>query len=181
MWVRWALMIKRCEIMVNGYFYAPQEPRGNPWGCLAAVLVGLAFCAVVGLLTGCTTTRYVPVESVRTEYRDRARAVHDTVLDTVLRHSFVIRQDSMAVRMNGDTVYVDRWHTVMRVLVDKGRTLRSNAVHDTVTACRTDSVGVPYPVERTLTRWEKAKMDFGGVAMAAAAILLIVGIVNVKR
>lgn len=167
--------------MVNGYFYAPQEPRGNPLGCLAAVLVGLAFCAVVGLLTGCTTTRYVPVESVRTEYRDRARAVHDTVLDTVLRHSFVIRQDSMAVRMNGDTVYVDRWHTVMRVLVDKGRTLRSNAVHDTVKACRTDSVGVPYPVERTLTRWEKAKMNFGGVAMAAAAILLIVGIVNVEH
>ena len=45
-------------------------------------VVAVAFWAMVAwALTGCTTTRYVPVESVRTEYCDRA--VETLRVDTV--------------------------------------------------------------------------------------------------
>lgn len=106
------------------------------------------------LCSGCKT-RYVPVECVRTEYRDRD--VERTVTDTV--------RDTRFVLVKGDTVidWRDRW-----------RTLREY-VHDTCYVERRDSI--PYPVERELTRWERAKMDFGGMAIGAVAAVVCVAVV----
>lgn len=125
-------------------------------GCLLPLGVMVAgWLAVMWLLlmlTGCTSTRYVPVERVRTEWRDRE--VERVVTDTV--------RDSRVVLVKGDTVVDvrDRWH-------------RSTVtVHDTVSVERTDTVSVPYPVERQLSRWEQTKMDFGGVALGALAIVV---------
>ncbi len=104
------------------------------------------------LLCGCTATRYVPVETVRTEkeYVDRWRT--DTVLQGDTRFIFV----------KGDTVidWRDRWRD------------RVTEVHDTCFIERADTVAVPYPVERELSRWERAKMDFGGLAIGGVAAVL---------
>lgn len=143
------------------------------WNRVKGYVIGLIACAIISLLTGCRTTRYVPVESVRTEYKDRVRIVHDTVRDSVRTHNFEFRKDSMAIAREGDTVFVDRWHTVSLVRWEAGKTSRSNTVHDTLTAVKTDSVRVPYPVERELTKWEQVKMDFGGVAMMIGIIGLL--------
>lgn len=125
-------------------------------GCLLPLGVMVAgWLAVMWLLlmlTGCTTTRYVPVETVRTEWRNRE--VERVVTDTV--------RDSRVVLVKGDTVVDvrERWH-------------RSTVtVHDTVSVERRDTVSIPYPVERQLSRWERTKMDFGGVALGALAIVV---------
>ena len=101
-------------------------------------------------LIGCTTTKYVPIESVRTEYKDNVREVHTT--DSVT--------DTRFVYIKGDTVidYRDRvkW--------------RDRFVHDSIYIERHDSIPVPYPVERELSRWEQAKMDLGGVAMGGIGL-----------
>lgn len=113
------------------------------------------------MLTGCTTTRYVPVETVRTEWRDRE--VERVVTDTV--------RDSRVVMVKGDTVVDvrERWH-------------RSTVtVHDTVSVERTDTVSVPYPMEKQLSRWEQAKMDFGGVALGMIAAAVCVAVVWLAR
>lgn len=117
------------------------------------LLVPIALLILL-LCSGCKT-RYVPVESVRTEYRDRD--VERTVTDTV--------RDTRFVLVKGDTVidWRDRW-----------RTLREY-VHDTCYVERRDSV--PYPVERQLTRWEQAKMDFGGMAIGGVAAAVCVAVV----
>lgn len=93
----------------------------------------------------CRTVKYVPVETVRieTEYKDR-----------LLRDSIHVT-DSVFIHENGDTVYRDRWRIEYR-----DRVLR-----DTVAINRTDTIAVPYPVERELSRWEEAKMDLGGWAI----------------
>ena len=119
-------------------------------------LTAIAVLCMMMLLSGCKTTRYVPVERMRTEYKDRVVAVHDTVRDSVLVLNDVYRHDSVSVVSKGDTVYVERWHTLRQTAVDKGRTLQSIAAHDTLYMTRTDSVRVPVPVERKLTKWEKA-------------------------
>ena len=112
-----------------------------------------AVCALfVILLCSCTRTVYVPAESVRTVWRDRdvERIVTDTVHDTRL------------IWVKGDTV------------VDiRDRSHRSTEfVHDTCFVERVDSVTVPYPVERPLSRWERAKMNFGGFALGGMAAVL---------
>lgn len=123
---------------------------------LKGFVLGLVACAIITLLLGsCRTTKYVPVESVKTRTEYKTLAVHDTVRDTVLKHNDVYRHDSVIVRTKGDTVFVDRWHTLRQTTVDKRRTLQSIAVHDTVFVNKADSVKVPVPVERKLTKWEK--------------------------
>lgn len=123
---------------------------------LVAVVLALLICA------GCSSVKYVPVESVRTEYRDRdvERIVTDTVRDTRF------------VWISGDTVIdIREKYNVRRV-----------EVHDTCYIERTDSIEAPYPVERELTRWQQTKMDFGGIAIGGliAAIGLSVGWLIIK-
>ena len=144
---------------------------------LKGAIWGLIACVIISLLCGCRTTRYVPVESVRTEYKDRVVTVHDTVRDSVLVSNDVYRHDSVSVRMKGDTVYIERWHTLLQSSSLQNRAERSKAAHDTLYVTKTDSVRVPVPVERKLTKWERVKMDFGTVAIVIAALAIIAGIV----
>lgn len=138
--------------------------------------LGLMACMVITLLAGCRTTRYVPVESVRTEYKDRLKTVHDTVKDSVQKHNFTFQKDSMAMSMNGDTVKIEHWHTLKLVYYEKQKSENTTNAIDSASALKTDSVQVPYPVERQLSRWEQVKMDFGTAAIAIAAIAIIAGI-----
>lgn len=103
-------------------------------------------------LTGCASTRYVPVETVRTEYKDKVREIHTT--DSVV--------DTRLVLVKGDTV-VD-WRDRVR--------WRDHFVHDSIYIERTDTIREPYPVERKLSWWEQTKMDFGGMAIGALVVML---------
>lgn len=133
-----------------------KRPSDRRLGCLIVTLVyATAIAASIWLMTvmtGCTRTVYVPTESVRTEWRDHEteRTVTDTVRDTRL------------VWMRGDTVLDirDRWHR------------STEYVHDTCYIERTDTLREPYPVERPLTRWERTKMDLGGVALGVIVAIL---------
>lgn len=132
------------------------------WGCVTVMTLWILAAALLCVsLCGCAPTKYVPVETVRTEYRDRdvERLVTDTVRDTRL---IVVR---------GDTVVDirDRWHT------------QRLEVHDTICIVRTDSAQVPYPVERQLSRWEQAKMDLGGIAIGGVGVILCIAVVWLAR
>lgn len=122
---------------------------------LLIFVLSLAVGAVITLLFGsCTRKVYVPNETVRTEYKDRV--VEAVRVDTVAM------RDSVAVYVNGDTVRItkfrDRWRTR---IVER---------HDTCTVTKTDSVQVPVQVERKLTRWERTKMDAGGIAIGILGV-----------
>ena len=124
--------------------------------CLTAIVSLLAVIACC-LITSCRSVQYVPVESVRTEieYRDRLQR------DSIHVH------DSIHIRDKGDTVFVNRWHTVY-----KDKQLR-----DTIYIENTDSVLVPYSVEKQLSRWQSIKMVVGGWAFGIiiALVLIITG------
>ena len=118
----------------------------------------ILFAALLAaLLCGCTRTVYEPVETVRTEKDVVTRWLTDTVIQNDTRFIFV----------KGDTVidWRDRWRE------------RTKEVHDTVYIERTDSVPVPYPVERELSRWERVKVDYGGFALGLAGSVLAVAVI----
>lgn len=112
---------------------------------------------VLSLLAGCRQVRYVPVETVRLD---------SIYLTQTLRDS-IVRYDSVYVRDKGDTLYVERWKYLYR---DKVRV-------DTMVSVRVDTLSVPYPVERELTRWQQMKLELGGWAFGIiiAFALIIVG------
>ena len=106
------------------------------------------------LLAGCTRVQYVPVESVHT--------------DSV----FVYRNVTSALTIK-DSVYIDKTRDTVRVVIYKYVGERYSKT-DTVYINKTDSVAVPYPVERELGKWEQAKMDYGGKAIGLLAVAVAV-------
>ena len=107
----------------------------------------LLILAVI-VLTCCKTTErveYVPVETVKTEYKDRIVETYDSVHIT----------DSVYVAVKGDTTlvykYRERW--------------KLQLVHDTAYVHRTYSIRIPYPVEKKLSKWEQFKVDYCGYLM----------------
>lgn len=117
-------------------------------------------------LTSCTRTVYVPTE--RTIYHS------DTLRRTEMRVDSVVERDSVVIEMSGDTVYKTMWR----------ERLRWRDRRDTVYKYVTDTARVeePLPVERELTRWERAKMELGGLAMGALAIgIVAVGVWTWRR
>lgn len=102
----------------------------------------------------CRTTEYVPVEVVRSD---------TTYINKVQRDS-IYQLDSIYILDRGDTVLITQTKYLYR---DK-------LVHDTVYASKTDSVRVPYPVERKFTRWEQIRLDVGGWAIGAVIIVILV-------
>ena len=124
--------------------------------------------AVCALLSGCTTTKYVPVIEHRT----------DTVRITQHHRDSIYLSDSIYVSdfVRDDTVYktVDRWHTRY---VERTRT-------DTLYQSRTDSIPVPYPVEKQvpapLTWWQQARIYLGDAVLIAAVLLLVFVVIRRK-
>ena len=131
--------------------------RGLFWGLLA--------CAVLTLLFGCTTTKYVPVPSV---------SVDSVYVDRWLRDS-VYLHDSVFVThySKGDTVYVDKVVTRYKYK-DRWR-------QDTVAVVRADSVRVPYPVEKELGWWEKTRLKLFWPLAAVVVVLAVAVWWLVKR
>ncbi len=146
------------------------------------------------LCSGCKT-RYVPVESVRTEYREadtaaiyeRLRSYFESIYrKEVASDSVVDRQkETVVLKENGDTARHDR-ERIVYVSSRREKELEHKLTQrDSIIAAlrlqlesiKADSIPVPYPVERELTRWERAKMDFGGMAIGAVAAAVCVAVV----
>ena len=117
------------------------------------VLLALAVLCMMS----CTTTQYVPVETVRT----------DSVRIVDVRRDSVYVMDSVIVKSKADTVYVTRWRTeykeAMRI--------------DTFLCERVDTVTVEKFVEKELTEWEELSMDVGNGVLWVAIIAAIGAIV----
>lgn len=115
------------------------------------ILLMLAICFV-----SCRT-QYIPVESVRTEYKTR---------DSI-RYDSIYQRDSIYTLVKGDTVYQYRYKYLYRYLT----------TNRTDTILKHDSIPIPYPVEKQLSRWQTIKMELGGWAFGIIILftLIIIG------
>ena len=107
--------------------------------------------------SGCRTIEYYPLETVRI----------DTVYVNKQRVDSVMVRDSVHIIEKGDTVTEFRLKYIYKY---KDRT-------DTLYISKADTVNVPYPVEKELTKWQQTKVNYGGWAMGVvfSFILIVVG------
>lgn len=123
-----------------------------------------AAVAVFGLLllTGCTTTKYIPIETVRI----------DTMKVTKYERDSIYIHDSTIVREKGDTMLIEKWHTRWR----------DRWLHDTLYQSRIDSIPKPYPVEKRvpaeLTWWQQTRLHLANILLYA---LLAFGIIKLGK
>ena len=127
---------------------------------LKAFFTFAAIAAGLLCMVGCKT-KYVTVERVRTDTLIISKHQRDSI--------YLHDSTSMSEKQKGDTIYIrlEKWHTKY---VDR-------AVYDTTYISKTDSVPVPYPVEKELTAWQAFKVRTGGglLLMAIACLLFMAG------
>jgi hypothetical protein len=103
----------------------------------------------------CGTIRYIPVETVKTEYRN-----------TVSRDSVFLR-DSIFIKEKGDTVFFERYRYLYR-----DRILRDSVMIR-------DTIRVPYPIEKikevkkTLSGWQNFQIWYGRISLMVALLLIM--------
>lgn len=137
-----------------------QESENNRlslWHILAGFGWGILVCLLLSLLTGCKTVQYIPVETVRTDTMYIFKQLRDSIMlhDSIYIHEY----------QRGDTIYRDRIQYRDRWR-DRWRT-------DTVYRSHNDSIAVPYPVEKSLTRWQRFYLNYGKMTTGATIALVL--------
>ena len=129
----------------------------NIWTKALGALLGLL---LIFLLYGCKSKEYIKVPEYHTEYVNHTDTFHK--LDSVYL------KDSVFMYQKGDTIYHtkvtfrDRYHNIYKVKLD--------------TIIKQDSVSVPYPVQRTLTKNEQRLMDIGRASIICILLALVLGV-----
>ena len=136
-------------------------------GCLQGaafvvlIIMGLLLCS---MLSGCTTTKYVQVPVVH----------NDTTIVTKHQRDSIWLHDSTYIKEKGDTVWIERWHIKWE----------NHLAHDTTYVSKTDSVPLPYPVEKIvkvekpLSWWQRLRMMIGGIVLIGVGLLAVVKLIG---
>jgi hypothetical protein len=105
-------------------------------------------------LCSCGTIKYVPIETVKTEYR------HTTTRDSVFL------RDSIFIKEKGDTLIVEKYRYLYR-----DRILRDSVIVR-------DTIRVPYPVDvakevkKPLSSWQNFQVWCGRIALIGALLCI---------
>ena len=92
--------------------------------------------------------------------------------ETVIKDSLYIVQRMIDRVLIRDSVYERHVHDTVYKYKER-ETVRYLAMRDTMHIERRDSVSVPYPVERQLTKWEATRMRLGDILLIIVNIGLI--------
>ena len=135
------------------------------------------------------------METVRTEYKDAdTTAIYERLLQSLeSRREKEVRSDSIfdrerevvVLKENGDTARYDRERIIYRStnrekeLEVENKMLRDSiySLYSRFEAIKADSIPSIVTVERELSRWEKVKMDFGGMAIGAIIVAFCFAVV----
>ena len=148
---------------------------------LSMMLIGFALT-----LIGCKGKEIV-TETVRTEYVDRY--VHDTIrvenlsqiIDSVRQSVIESKRDCIVIVKDtaGNVINTAQWHfkDTSKELSHSTEKVDSTAyfrsVIDSLRRVKQDSVYIKKEVEEELSLWNKAKIQFGGVAFVIVAATII--------
>lgn len=114
------------------------------------------------LCSGCRTIEYRTLETVRS----------DTVYIQSAKVDSVMVRDSIYIVERGDTVLEHRYQYIYKY--------RDRV--DTLYMSKSDTISVPYPVEKQLTKWQQTKVNYGGwaIGIVFVFILVVVGVMVYK-
>lgn len=119
---------------------------------LVFVIASILF---VLMLQGCKT-KYVSVP----EYHN----VYVTKHDTLTKHDSIYQKEFVDRYVKGDTVFLTKTQVDYRF-----RNIYKTLYRDSI---KTDSIRVPYPVEKKLSRWQGVKMEVGGWAIGVLSVVV---------
>lgn len=123
-------------------------------------MIRLLYILIVLCLTSCRT-QYIPIHSV----------THDSLYINKVRYDSIYKHDSVYIVNRGDTVYLYKFKTIYQYKM----------LRDTVKVSKVDTIRVPYPIERKLSKWEGLKQEVGGIAIGGIVVVILALIVWLCR
>ncbi len=162
---------------------------------LAAVL--MAGCSPGTVPYPVETVRYERVEADTSKFMALINSLREEISSKESKKESVIHNEKETVRLNenGDTIFRDRFIYINLQSEEKkeyehiiaSQRDSIDTLNERLASQKTDSIQVPYPVERQLTKWETVKMEAGGWAIGAGSVLLValvavvVWLIKIKR
>lgn len=146
--------------------HTDKELEASYRGCFFTA-IGIVALAIIALLalSSCSTTKYVEVPITKTD----TLIVMDHQRDSVYLH------DSISVKAQGDTIWVQEWHTKYKL----------KEVHDTTIVATHDTIARPYPIieyePRPLSWWQRTTQYLGYIALAAIVLGIVLLILKIKK
>jgi hypothetical protein len=141
-----------------------QRNIGDAWRAILAIIAAMLICLCITLLSGCRT-RYITQE-VPVVLHDRDSVVSVQHIHT---HDTLMMRDSVTTFIKGDTIRIERWHTLQAV----------NYIARIDTLWRERIVEQPVEVKTTEVRevnrlkwWQTALMWCGAFAIGIGGGLL---------
>ena len=131
-------------------------------------------------LAGCKTVKFVPVPEYHTLYKTRVDTVQrwDSVRDVqwmTVREVDSAQLAALGIQIKGlkNALLIERNKLLQQISNER--------THKVDTIMQRDSIPVPYPVEKQLTKWQRWKMDAGGWAMGAVAVFVVLFVVRLFK
>ena len=131
------------------------------------ILLASAVCS-------CSRVQYVPLPSV-SQVKDSVN-----LIDSVSMRYKEVKVDSVRIKDSTVIVQDKDGNIIMEKYYRETERYRSlendynelKRRYESLKAEKRDSVPVPYPVEKELSRWQKLKMDAGGIAIVVVLLAL---------
>lgn len=113
---------------------------------------------IIFLLSACSSTKFVevPVEVIKKEY------IHDTRIDSVYI------KDSIDRWQKGDTLYITKWHTKYKYIINTDTVLKTDTITKVVTIVEEKKVEI-----NKLKWYQSTLMWIGGIV--SLIIIFILG------
>ena len=117
-----------------------------------------------GLLASCKT-KYVSVPEYHNVYVEKH--------DTLMTRDSIYQKDSVYMWMQGDTIWKEKFS-----ILYKDRWRDKIVYRDSI---KVDSVRVPFPVEKKLSRMERLRMFGGDAGLTIVLITIILGVIKIYK
>ena len=156
-----------------------RNAKNNMRGCLPGLQKGIAIVIILLLLLSCKSIKYVPVETVRTEYINRTDTFSRT--DTLIseRETIIREADSSLVAKLGlQLKNNEKAILILRKELEKQASKEFE--HKTDTIIKTDSIQVPYPVKTGLTTGQKLRIGLACFLCSCALAIIIVIVLRLR-
>ena len=148
-------------------------------GCFWSFVMFILMMGIALFMYSCKT-EYIPVEQTHIEHHWHTDSIIQK--DSVVKESktTVMQLDSVAMAQYGIQLknaerawLVKSWELERQI----EQLQKMSAIRDTVR----DTIQVPYPVEKKLSKWQQTKVDWGGWAILAADVMIILFFVFALR
>lgn len=134
-------------------------------------LLGATTIAMMMMLHGCRT-KYVSVPEYHKEYINRTDSFFHT--DTIKEKEWMTIKEVDSAQLAKLGVQLRNIKNAYLIERNRNRERNNTTLKaKTDTVIKTDSIRVPYPVERKLNKWESLKMEVGGWAIGVLSALLL--------